>query len=149
MVEIGDVVGDFELKDHLDQLFKTKEHKGKKILLSFHPFAWTPVCRDQMLSIEKNYERFQSANTVAVGVSIDSIFTKKAWAEAIGIKNTRLLCDFWPHGGLALRLGIFRHKDGFSERANILIDESGCVKFIKVYPIHELPDIDELFTNLT
>lgn len=148
MVEIGHNVGDFELKDHKDQLFRSRDFKGKKILLSFHPLAWTPVCRDQMLSLEKNIERFESANAIAVGVSIDSIYCKKAWADAIGIDKTRLLSDFWPHGGLALRLGLFRHKDGFSERANVIIDENGCVKFIKVYPIPEVPDIEEVFANL-
>ncbi|HPU28861.1 MAG TPA: redoxin domain-containing protein [Syntrophorhabdaceae bacterium] len=148
MIEIGDMVGDFELKDHLDQMFRTKEHRGKKILLSFHPLAWTSICRDQMLSLDKNYDRFVEKNTIALGVSIDSVFTKKAWADAIGIKNIRLLCDFWPYGGLALRLGLFRYKDGFSERANVIIDEKGQVIFIKVYPIRELPDIEEVFTHL-
>ncbi|MBP8626224.1 MAG: redoxin domain-containing protein [Syntrophorhabdaceae bacterium] len=149
MVEIGYNIGDFELKDHTDQLFRGRDFQGKKILLSFHPLAWTPVCRDQMLSLEKNLDRFQSLNSVAVGVSIDSVFSKKAWAEAIGIKKTRLLSDFWPHGGLALRLGLFRYKDGFSERANVIINEMGQVKFIKVYPIPELPDIEEIIANLT
>ncbi len=148
MVEIGYSVGDFLLKDHRDQFFKSSDFQGKKILLSFHPLAWTPVCRDQMLSLEKNYDRFKSLNTLAVGVSIDSVFSKKAWAEAIGVKNTPLLADFWPHGGLAQRLGLFRYNDGFSERANVLLDENGRVKFIKVYPILELPDIEEIFANL-
>ncbi|MCX8110506.1 MAG: redoxin domain-containing protein [Syntrophorhabdaceae bacterium] len=148
MVEIGHNVGDFELKDQKDQLFKSKDFKGKKILLSFHPLAWTPICRDQMLSLEKNFERFESANAVAVGVSIDSVYCKKAWADAIGITKTRLLSDFWPHGGMAQRLGLFRHKDGFSERANVIIDENGFVKFIKVYPIPEVPDIEEVLANL-
>jgi len=148
MVEIGHNVGDFELKDQKEQLFRSKDFKGKKILLSFHPLAWTPVCRDQMLSLEKNLDRFESANAIAVGVSIDSIYCKKAWAEAIGVNKTRLLSDFWPHGGLALRLGLFRHKDGFSERANVIIDENGLVKFIKVYPIPEVPDIEEVLANL-
>lgn len=148
MVGIDYNVGDFELKDHRDQVFKSSDFRGKKILLSFHPLAWTPVCRDQMLSLEKNFERFKSLNAVAVGVSIDSVFSKKAWAEAIGVKNTPLLADFWPHGGLAQRLGLFRHNDGFSERANVILDENGKVKFIKVYPILELPDIEEIFANL-
>ncbi len=148
MVEIGHNVGDFELKDQKEQIFRSKDFKGKKILLSFHPLAWTPVCRDQMLSLEKNLDRFESANAIAVGVSIDSIYCKKAWAEAIGVNKTRLLSDFWPHGGLALRLGLFRHKDGFSERANVIIDENGFVKFIKVYPIPEVPDIEEILANL-
>ncbi len=148
MVGIGYNVGDFELKDHRDQIFKSSDFREKKILLSFHPLAWTPVCRDQMLSLEKNFERFKSLNAVAVGISVDSVFSKKAWAEAIDIKNTPLLADFWPHGGLAQRLGLFRYNDGFSERANVILDENGKVKFIKVYPIHELPDIEEVFANL-
>jgi len=103
---------------------------------------------DKMLSLEKNYERFQALNTIPLGINIDSIFCKKTWADAIGISKIHLLSDFWPHGGLALRLGIFRHKDGFSERASIIVDEQGAVTFIKVYPIHELPDIEEFFANI-
>lgn len=148
MIEIGYIIGDFELKDQRDQLFKTRDHKGKKMLLSFHPLAWTPVCRDQMLSLEKNYERFQTLNTIPLGISIDSVFCKRAWGDAIGISKTHLLSDFWPHGGLALRLGLFRHKDGFSERANVILDEEGVVTFIKIYPIQELPDIEEIFAKI-
>ena len=63
-------------------------------------------------------------NTVAVGISVDSTYSKEAWAAAIGIKKTRLLADFWPHGEVAKMYGIFREKDSFSERANIVIDEN-------------------------
>ena len=73
---------------------------------------------------------------------------KKAWAERLHLEHTPLLADFWPHGGLASRLGLFREKDGFSERANIILDEQGTVAFVKVYPITRKPDIDEILERL-
>jgi peroxiredoxin len=144
MIIIGDKVEDFILKDQHGKDFSLSEYPGKKVLLSFHPLAWTSVCARQMQSLEENRESFQKKNTVAVGLSVDSTPCKKAWAKELKIENTRLLSDFWPHGGFANKLGIFRDKEGFSERANIIIDEKGHVVFIKVYPISELPDINEL-----
>ncbi|MFC1988888.1 redoxin domain-containing protein [Chloroflexota bacterium] len=116
----------------------------KKIVLSFRPLAWTSVCHDQMLSLEENFDYFETHNTVAFGVGVDSIPSNKAWAESMGIKKTRLLSDFWPHGEIAKMYDVFRDVDGFSERANIIIDESQKVVFTKVYPTNELPDALEL-----
>lgn len=118
------------------------------MLLSFHPLAWTPVCADQMKSLEKNRGRFEKLNTIALGISVDTVPSKKAWAKELSIRNIRLLSDFWPHGRVASLYGIFREKDGFSERANIIIDENGQVVFVKVYPIAELPDIEEIIKVL-
>lgn len=66
----------------------------------------------------------------------------------MGIKNTRLLSDFWPHGEIAKAYGVFRDKDGFSERANILIDEEGKVIFAQVYPTSQLPDVETILNLL-
>lgn len=85
---------------------------------------------------------------MALGISVDTVPSKKAWAKELGIKNTRLLSDFWPHGEVACLYGIFREKDGFSERANIIIDENGQVVFVKVYPIAQLPDVEEIIKVL-
>ena len=101
-----------------------------------------------MKSLEKNKKAFDSLNTVAVGISIDTVPSKKAWAESLGIKNTRLLSDFWPHGKVARAYGLFRKDDGISERANVIINEKGTMAFIKVYPISKLPDIEEILEVL-
>ena len=69
---------------------------------------------------------------------------KKAWAESLGITRTPLLCDFWPHGAVAQRYGLFREANGFSERANVFIDEKQKVCFVKVYPVDSVPDIKEI-----
>ena len=114
------------------------------MLLSFHPLAWTGVCAQQMQSLQANIETFESLNTVPVGISVDSVPTKKAWAEDLKIKDIRLLSDFWPHGQVAKLYGIFREDKGFAERANVIVDENGKIVFSKVYEISQLPDIDEI-----
>ncbi len=87
---------------------------------------------------------FEDLNTTAVGISVDSIPCKKAWAKSLGIEKTSLLSDFWPHGEVAKLYGIFREKNGISERANIIIDQEQKIVLFKVYEISQLPDINEI-----
>ncbi len=147
-LKIGEMAPDFVLKDQNGEEFKLSELRGKRVLLSFHPLAWTKVCAQQMQSLEANQEAFKSLNTVPVGISVDSIPTKKAWAENLGIKNTRLLSDFWPHGQVAKLYGIFREEAGSSQRVNIIVDENGIIAFVKVYEISQLPDTQEIINAL-
>jgi len=147
-LKVGEEAPDFVLKDQEGKEFRLSDFRGKKVLLSFHPLAWTSVCEKQMKALEENYERFEALNVVPVGISVDPVPTKKAWAEHIGLKKLRILSDFWPHGEVARLYGLFREKEGFSERANVLIDEEGKVAFFKVYPIRELPDLEEIFEFL-
>ena len=144
MIQPGDPAGNFSLKDQNDKTFDLFENMGKRTLLSFHPLAWTAFCAGQMKSLEDNSDVFSSLNTVAVGISVDSVPCKKAWAEKLGISKTPLLCDFWPHGMVAQQYGLFRHANGFSERANVIVDEKPKVVFVKVYPVHSIPDIQEV-----
>jgi peroxiredoxin len=143
-LSIGKIAPDFVLKDQNGREFKLSEHRGQRVLLSFHPQAWTGVCAKQMQALEANQKVFASLNTVPVGISVDSVPTKKAWAKELGIKETRLLSDFLPHGQVARLYGVFREKDGFSERANIIVDEHGKIVFSRVYEISQLPDLDEI-----
>ncbi len=101
-----------------------------------------------MQSLEKNREVFYKLNTVALGLSVDTVPSKHAWAKELSIKETRLLSDFWPHGEIAKLYGIFRAENGISERANIIVDEEQKVIFVKVYDIPQLPDIDEIINFL-
>ena len=148
VVQQGKKVKDFSLKDQNGQDFHLSEYRGEKVLLSFHPLAWTPVCAKQMQTLEKNKRSLDKLNTVAVGLSVDSVPSKAAWAKSLRIKNTRLLADFWPHGGVAKSMGLLR-AEGFSERANVIVDETGKIIFVKIYPIRELPDIGEILRVLT
>ncbi|MFZ1127795.1 redoxin domain-containing protein [Methanoregula sp.] len=148
MIRTGDPARNFSLKDQNDKTFDLFEQSGKRVLASFHPLAWTSYCAAQMQSLEENRDLLASLDTIPIGVSVDSVPCKKAWAEHLGITHTPLLCDFWPHGGVAMTYGIFREANGFSERANIIIDENQRVLFVKVYPVHSVPDIKEIIAVL-
>jgi peroxiredoxin len=140
MVKEGQVM-DFTLFDQEQKEFRLADFRGHRVLLSFHPLAWTSVCTDQMRSLEDHWSDFLSLDTVAVGISVDSIPCKKAWSRSLRLEKTRLLSDFWPHGKVAQDYGVFRQKEGFSERANIIIDIDGQVVYSKIYPIRQLPDV--------
>jgi peroxiredoxin len=146
--KIGSKAKNFSLEDQDGKVFTLSDFKGKRILLSFHPLAWTSVCAEQMKALENNEDVFDSLNTVAVGLSVDSVPSKKAWAKSLGVKNTRLLADFWPHGKVAKLYGIFRNEDGISERANIIVDEKQKIAFFKIYKLGQLPDIQEVINAL-
>jgi peroxiredoxin len=148
MVQVGDSARNFSLKDQNDKTFDLYEHAKKRVLLSFHPLAWTEFCAAQMRSLEENRERLTSLNCVPIGISVDSRPCKQAWATSLGITHTPLLCDFWPHGIVARKYGIFRDENGFSERANVIVDEKQKVVFVKIYPVHSVPDIAEVIAFL-
>ena len=143
-IDVGDMAPDFTLKDNRVQDVSLSEYRGKKVLLSWHPLAWTGVCAQQMKSLEDNLAEFEKYNTVPLGMSIDSYPSKNAWAKELGVANVKLLADFWPHGKVAQDYGLFLDDKGFSARANVLIDEAGKVVWVKVYDIPELPDIEEV-----
>ena len=147
-IEAGSKAPDFTLMDHHKKPFTLSNFKGKRILLSFHPLAWTSVCAKQMKSLEANWKNFEELNTIAVGINVDPVPSKQAWAESLGIEHVSLLSDFWPHGKTAQLYGIFRENDGFSERANIIVDEDQTIAYAQVYEISQLPDIEEILTLL-
>ena len=147
-MEQGSKVNEFVLEDQDEKKINLKDFRGKKVLLSFHPLAWTSVCAKQMLSLEENKDQFAAQNTVALGISVDPVPSKKAWAESLGIDETRLLSDFWPHGRAAQQFGIFREEDGISERANFILNEEGVIIFKKIYEISKVPDIEEILSVL-
>ncbi|HWR30759.1 MAG TPA: peroxiredoxin [Negativicutes bacterium] len=147
-IAVGDMAPDFVLKDNRVQDIRLSDYRGKKVLLAWHPLAWTGVCANQMKALEDNLPEFEKYNTVPLGMSIDSYPSKNAWAKELGIANVKLLADFWPHGKVAQDYGLFLEDKGFSERANVLIDETGKVIWVKTYDIPELPDIEEILSKV-
>ena len=135
----------FVLKDQHGKDFVSTAHPEHLVLLSFHPLAWTGVCTEQMKRLEALYSRWEEKKVIPVGISIDSVPSKKAWSESMGLNRLRILSDFWPHGNVASLYEIFRPKDGFSERCNILLSKERVIIWQKVYPIPELPDFEEIF----
>jgi peroxiredoxin len=145
----GDEAPDFELRSHRGGTVKLSDFKGKQnVVLGFHPLAFTPVCARQMTSYETNLPRFNAADTAVLGISIDPQPSKAAWAQSLGSLSFDLLSDTYPYGEVAQKYGVFRTKEGFSERAVFVIDKRGTIVWSKVYDIPQDPDPNEIFAAL-
>ncbi|HEY5563807.1 MAG TPA: redoxin domain-containing protein [Clostridiaceae bacterium] len=150
LIAVGDHAPDFSLQDNNDKIVSLSDFKGKKVLLSWHPLAWTPVCTDQMRALETHWDIFEKLNTVPLGFSVDSQPCKKVWGTALVLKRLSILADFWPNGKVAKDYGIFIEDKGISERANIIVNENGIVSWVKVYrPMSQLPDLNEVIQALS
>lgn len=144
MIKPGSKAPDFSLKNHNGEVVRLSDLKGKKVLLSWHPLAYTGVCAVQMQNLHKLKDQLAAKNTVGIGMSVDTHFSKHAWAKELGVLPLTMLSDFWPHGAVAKAYDLFIETDGISGRANILIDEEGKVAWARQYDIPEHPDFEEV-----
>lgn len=148
-INVNEKAPEFSLKDQYKNDINLSDLKGKKVILSWHPLAFTSVCTDQMRSLERNYDRIQEkGDTVVIGLSIDPFPAKQKWADILCIENVKIVSDFFPYGEVTKAYGLFNEENGASQRANVIIDEEGKVKWVKVYEPSELPDIEEVIENL-
>lgn len=149
-LKVGDKAPDFTLKNQNDQEVRLSSltGSGKRVLLSFHPLAWTSVCELQMRALELKAPSFEELGTVALGLSVDSGPSKKAWAASMGVEKTDLLADFNPFGKVTRDYDLWVEKLGASGRANIVVGADGTIEWIKVYPIPRIPDIEAVIEFL-
>ncbi len=143
-MKVGDKIPNFTLKDQNNKEFNLYDIKDKMVLLSFHPLAWTGVCTKQMQSLEDYKDEFRGLNVIPIGISVDTSPSKRAWAESIGISETRLISDFWPHGELSKSLDLFIPDKGVSKRANVLVAKNKEILFMKIYEMSIVPNLDEI-----
>lgn len=148
LIKVGEKAPDFKLLDQNQETVILSDLRGKKVLLSWHPLAFTSVCTDQMRSLEREMERFLNKNCLPLGLSVDPVPSKSVWAKAISLKQLKVLSDFNPMGKIAKAYGIFSDDHGASKRVNILIDKEGKVIWVKKYEIKMLPDVEEVLEQL-
>ncbi|EFL52877.1 alkyl hydroperoxide reductase/ Thiol specific antioxidant/ Mal allergen [Solidesulfovibrio fructosivorans JJ]] len=143
-VAVGQPMPDFDLPGIDGSRVRLSDYKGKKnLVISFVPAAWTPVCSGQWPGYNIAKEAFEANDTALVGISVDNIPTLFAWTREMGGLWFPVASDFWPHGGLAKKLGILR-SDGVAERALFLVDKKGVIRFIDVHDINTRPDLGVL-----
>ena len=83
-----------------------------------------------------------------MGISCDTVYTLKDWAEHLGGLTYPLCSDFWPHGAVTSAYGVFNEEIGRPERAIIVIDAAGVIRYIDVHQLREVPDDAEIAEQL-
>jgi len=147
-VSLKEKAPDFTLQALSGKTVTLSQYKGKKnVLVSFIPAAWTPVCSGQWPGYNIARPLFEAHDTILLGISVDNIPTLFAWTSEMGNLWFDVLADFWPHGKTAKTYGVLR-SDGTAERALILVDKQGIIRFIHVSDINIRPDLGMIMEAL-
>jgi len=129
---IGDPAPDFELVNQFGETVKLSDFQGKKpVVLVFYPLSFSGICTGELCEIRDNFAKFESENVELLAISVDSKFVQKQFADHEGYKFS-VLADFWPHGAVAQKYGVFIEDAGIANRATFVINANGDLvsKFI-------------------
>ncbi|MBV8932096.1 MAG: peroxiredoxin [Kutzneria sp.] len=142
-LEVGAEAPGFTLKDANRQDVSLSSFRGaKNVLLVFYPFAFSGICQGELCQIRDEIAEFQNDDVQVIGISVDTPFSLKTWAEQQGY-TFPLLSDFWPHGAVATAYGVFNDKAGMANRGTFLIDKQGVVRFAEMNQPGEARDQDQ------
>jgi mycoredoxin-dependent peroxiredoxin len=148
-VSVGQPAPEFALKDQSQQEVKLADFKGKKnVVLVFYPLDWSPVCTNEHACMVNDMKRFESLNAQVLGVSVDSVWSHKAFAEKMKIAYP-LLADFHPRGAMADKYGVYLADKGITGRAIVIVNKQGNVAWVKNYNIPDVPDVNEVAQALS
>jgi peroxiredoxin (alkyl hydroperoxide reductase subunit C) len=147
-VKGGGRAPDFSLPGISGEKIALKQYLGvKNIVLSFVPAAWTPVCSDQWPGYNLAKSLFEQNDAILLGITVDNVPTLFAWTQEMGGVWFPVLSDFWPHGEVAKKYGVLR-SDGTTERALLVIDKKGIIRYIDIHDINDRPKLEVLIQEL-
>ena len=146
-IAVGQAAPDFTLKDQSQKDVKLSDFRGKSVLLAFYPLDWSPVCTKEHACFTDDLRSFEGVNAQVLGISVDSAWSHKAYAEKMGIRYP-LLADFEPKGAVAARFGLYLGDKGITNRASVIVDKQGVVRYVKVYEILSPRSNQELVEEL-
>jgi peroxiredoxin len=122
---IGTPAPEFALKNQFGETVALSDFRGKKaVVLVFYPLAFSGTCTGELCEIRDNFEMFADADVELLGISVDSHFALRAFAEQEKY-DFSLLADFWPHGGVAKEYGVFLESAGHANRGTFVIGKDG------------------------
>jgi peroxiredoxin (alkyl hydroperoxide reductase subunit C) len=143
----GTAAPQFELARRDGTKFTEKDLEGQGTVLVFYPFAFSPVCTDQLVLYEDLREELAELGAKLYGVSCDSTWAQSAFVRKLGVTSEQL-SDFEPKGAAALAFGVL-HEGGFAQRALVLIGPDAVVRWSYEAPTPaELPGADLLREGL-
>ena len=125
IVEAGSPVPDFTLRTEEGEPFTREQLLGRTSVLVFYPFAFSPVCTDQLSVYQEVVEDLAERDTTLYGVSCDATYSQRAFKESLGVEIEQL-SDFEPKGAACRAFGVL-HPGGFPERALVMTGPDGTV----------------------
>lgn len=148
IIAAGTPVPEITLKNEDGSDLTQDDLRGRTTVLVFYPFAFSPVCTDQLQVYEELKDELAGQNAVMYGVSTDPSFSQVAFREKLGV-TIEQLSDFEPKGAASRALGAYFEPGGMTNRALVVVDPDGIVawSFLADSP-GELPGVDKVREGL-
>jgi peroxiredoxin (alkyl hydroperoxide reductase subunit C) len=127
IVAAGQPAPDFTLQRSDAPPFTRADLEGKTSVLVFYPFAFSPVCTDQLSVYNELLGDFAQQGATLYGVSCDAHYSQRAFKEQLGV-DIEQLSDFEPKGATCRAFGVL-HPGGFAQRALVLIGPDAVVRW--------------------
>ena len=138
---------DFELATAEGTRMALRDLRGSPVILAFYPADWSPVCGDQMALYNEVLPEFERYGAKILGISVDGVWCHRAFADNRKLRFP-LLADFEPKGQVAKTYRAYREQEGTSERALVVIDAAGIIRWHYVSPIDVNPGADGILEAL-
>ena len=138
---------DFRLRRAPHQTLALSSLLGQQVVLAFYPADWEPVSAEQLVTLQQCLPEIQHLDAVLLGLSVDGVWSHLAFARAHGF-DFPLLADAKPKGRVARAYGVYRERDGTSERALFVLDAVGIIRWREVVPPNVDPGADGILTAL-
>jgi peroxiredoxin len=143
-IAVGQTAPDFVLKDQSQKEVKLADFAGKRnVVLMFYPLDFSPICTNEHACFVNDLKQFEKLDAQVLGLSVDSVWAHKAFAEKMGI-HYPLLADFHPRGAVADKFGMYLSEKGITGRAIAIINKAGKIAWFKNYDIPVVPDMKEV-----
>jgi peroxiredoxin len=148
-ITVGQTAPGFTLQNQEKKDVKLSDFAGKKnVVLMFYPLDWSPTCTTEHACMVNDMRSFDTLDAEVLGVSVDSVWSHKAYAEKMGIKYS-LLADFQPRGAMSEKYGVYLADKGITGRSIVIINKAGKVAWVKDYDIPVVPDLKEVAAALS
>jgi peroxiredoxin len=145
--QAGSPVPPFSLKRAGEATITEADLVGKTTVLVFYPFAFSPVCTDQLSLYDDLREEFTAQGATLYCVSCDSVWSQTAFKEKLGIEIEQL-SDFEPKGAVCQAFGVY-HPGGFPQRALVIIGPDATVRWsYQAASPGDLPGANLIFDGL-
>ena len=147
MITAGEPAPEFKLSRSDGSDFTRADLEGTTTVLVFYPFAFSPVCTDQLNLYQEVLGDLQERGAVMYAVSCDATYSQTAFREQLGV-SIEQLSDFEPKGAACRAFGVL-HPGGFPQRALIITGPDGVVRWSYQAPSPgDLPGANLIFDAL-
>jgi peroxiredoxin (alkyl hydroperoxide reductase subunit C) len=147
VIAAGTPVPELTLRRENGSAFTREDLRGTTTVLVFYPFAFSPVCTDQLSLYNEVLDEFAARGARLYGVSCDAWYSQKAFREQLGV-DIEQLSDFEPKGATCRAFGVY-HRGGFAQRALVIVGPDGVVRWsYQAASPGELPGANLIFDGL-